>query len=113
MDRLYIVSFADSEKYRFEFNSDEPAGALQHSSPLVEIEERLCKTLKAKYPDEPIAYYVTPKAVEVSWSNRDKYKDYPLLDEEAVKTIEALLASEIEDQMSLQELNSNAPFDDI
>lgn len=113
MERLYIVSFADSEQYRYEFKSDLPMEALDHESPLREIEDRLYKNLKARFPDEPIAYYTTPKAVEVSWLNRDKYKGYPLLDDAAVGTIESLLASEIEDQMSLQNLNSNAPFDQL
>lgn len=113
MDRLYIVSFADSEQYRYEFKSNEPIESLKHSCPLDAIADRLYSSLKNRFPDEPIAYYTTPKVVEISWLNRDKYKGYPLLDESAVEEIETLLATEIEDQMSLQNLNSNAPFDSI
>lgn len=108
--RLYIVSFGNSDRYRYEY--DVPAGTdmLRKPSPFAAIEKRLNDYLSARFPQARLAYFTTPKATEVYWDHRDRYKSYPPLDEKAIKAVEKTLAHQIQDFLTVRSLNSDAPY---
>ena len=116
-NHLYIVSFGDSRKYRYETLTDLPAAAcgetpLRHDNPFEAIESRLRAELEKKFPGQPVAYFVSAKATEVDCDHSAEYASYPPLDEAAEKNILAQLEKEIRERDDLEQLNSNAPFAD-
>ena len=113
--KLYIVSFGDSRKYRLSFVEKEAADGLHHSdlSPLASIEKELNDYLATLFPDGNFAYFTSPRVTEVEWEHRDRYKDYPLLDADAVEEIKGVLAKEVRDMEANRVLNSDAPYSDV
>ncbi|MBD5227426.1 MAG: hypothetical protein HDS67_05180 [Bacteroidales bacterium] len=111
-NRLFIVSFGDSRKYRMEYADALDPHALVHSAPFTEIENELNEYLKKEFPDETFAYYTSPKVTEVDWEHRDKYASYPVLDAAAIDSIKKLLAKEVRDMNANKTLNNNAPYAD-
>lgn len=109
--RLYIVSFGNSKKYRYEYaDSNSQDDLKNHPHPAEEIEQQLHDWLRHEFPgDTSLAYYYTPRLVEVEWSHRDRYADYPELDAKAIDDIKAELRKEILDQKSVRTLNDDAP----
>ncbi len=110
---LYIVSFADSEKYRLECFSDEEDYALAHVNPVEKIEKEIKEYLQKEFPGKPLAYYENAKVVEINPEHSEQYENYPLLDNEALKKIEANLTKEIQERAAVNELNSDAPFSNV
>ncbi len=103
-NRFYIVSFGDSEKYRLIVNEGT-------SDTLQTIEKELDTYLRSKFAGDSFAYFTSPKVTEVAWEHRDRYENYPLLDEKAVEAIKAVLLKEASEREDLQQLNSDAPYD--
>ena len=114
-NKLYIVSFGDSRKYRFPFVELPSEDGLHHSdrTPLANMEKELNEYLKKEFPDDNFAYFTTPKVTEVDWDHRDKYESYPLLDGKAIEEIKKVLSEEVKDMRSTQEMNDDAPFSDV
>ena len=110
---LYIVIFSASKQYRYEFDAPADSDSLHNSLAFEELEKQLNQYLKKEFPDEPIAYYTSARVEEISPEHRERWEQYPPLDEEAVANIEKLLAREIRDRLSNEELNSDAPWADI
>lgn len=111
---LYIVSFGDSRKYRLEYQSQFDEDSLLHRpEPFAGIEKELNDYLRSLFPDENFAYFTSAKVEEVNWSERDKYMDYPVLDDKAVAEIKAELKREVKDSNSLKTLDLNAPYADV
>lgn len=111
--RLYIVCFGNSRKYRFEFEDIANADFLHHRDPLAEVQAKIASDLDKNFPGEPLAYYETPKITEVSYDDKDEYKSYPVLDENAIKDIEKELRNEIQARNDLNLLDRNAPYNDV
>lgn len=113
--KLYIVSFGDSDKYRMLFTEQPSADGLHHSgmTPLAEIERKLNDYLTEKFSEGNYAYYTSPRVTEIEWEHRDQYEDYPMLDEEAVKVIEDVLALEVKVMLDNEELNQDAPYSNV
>lgn len=107
--RLYIVSFGDSDKYRVEFDDVDNVDPFHHTNPLAHAEHEIEDYLNRMFPDEPLAYFETPKVTEVRWEDRAKYASYPVLDEEAVKKIESTLRTGVENMEDQKTLNNNGP----
>ncbi len=112
-NRLFIVSFGDSRKYRMEYTDAKDPYSLDHSAPFTEIEAELNEYLKSQFPDESFAYYTSPKVTEVSWEHRDQYMNYPVLDDKAIADIKKVLVKEVKDMNDNRELNSDAPWNDV
>ena len=108
--RLYIVSFGDSDKDRVEFEDIANVDAFHHTNPLKDVEAEIESYLRHLFPGQPMAYYDTPKIEEINWEDREKYSSYPVLDEAAVKKIEAELKLEVENLGDKDMLDSNAPY---
>ncbi len=102
--KLYIVSFGDSEKYRLTVREGE-------ADPLQAVEKELDTYLRDKFPGDSFAYFTSPKVTEVAWEHRDRYESYPKLNEKAVEAIKVVLAKEVKDRNDMQQLNSDAPYD--
>lgn len=111
--RLYIVSFGDSDKYRVEFEDIANVDPYHHTNPLAGVEVEITDYLRRLFPGQPMAYYDTPKVTEVEWKDREKYASYPVLDEKAVKKIEAELKIEVENRGDQEMLDRDAPYSDI
>ena len=115
-NHLYIVSFGDSRKYRYEVATDAAAGSgetpLCHCNPFEGIETRLREALEKKFPGQPVAYFVSARATEVDCAHSDEYASYPPLDAEAEKEILAVLEKEMKERDDLDRLNRNAPYAD-
>ena len=111
--RLFIVSFGNSRDYRYEVEDSYREDDLRHGNPLESVEEQVKEYLANKFPDQPLAYYRTPKVTEVRWDDREKYADYPELNSEALADIEKELVREIKVRDDGAELDSDAPYSDI
>ena len=107
-NKLYIVSFGDSRKYRLPF-----VELPSDRTPLANMEKELNEYRKKEFPDDNFAYFTTPKVTEVDWDHRDKYESYPLLDGKAIEEIKKVLSEEVKDMRSTQEMNDDAPFSDV
>lgn len=112
-ERLYIVSFGDSRKYKVEFKDVDNVDNYHHTDPLKIIEQEISEYLQKEFPGQSLAYFTTPKITEVKWSDREKYADYPELDRVEVEKIKSVLKREIEMRQDLDRLDRNAPFDQI
>lgn len=110
---LYIVSFSDSDKYRYSFDAPSDSDSMNNSQAFDELEKQLNRYLKAKFPEEPIAYYTSARVEEFSPEHIAEWEQYPPLNEEALQAIEKLLVKEIQDDIDTQDLNSDAPWSDI
>lgn len=108
--RLLIVSFGDSDKYRYEYTTPVGASIADHKNPLAPVEQELRATLEREFPGEPCAWLASARATEVAWAHRDRYAAYPLLDAAAVDRIKRVLIEEMRARIDLHSLNSDAPF---
>ena len=106
-EKIYLVSFGNSEKYLLR---DNEAG---EKSILTRLESELNSYLRSRFPDETFAYYTTPRVDEVPASEIGKYIGYPELDAQAVAGIKEVLAREVEDMQSTSEINDNAPYANV
>lgn len=113
--RLYIVSFGDSSKYRYIYSDKNPKDdAWHHPHPAVELEKEIREYLQKEFPgDDTLAYFYTPRLVEVEWSHSDRYAGYPELDSAAVEAIKQELRREVVAREDVAELNNDAPQSDI
>lgn len=111
--KLYIVSFGDSAKYRFEYEMPANADALFKPSPFEGVEHLLDEYLTKEFPGHHFPFLTSAKATEVDPSHADRYADYPLLDGEALKAIEKELGKEAREFEATSELNDNAPYADV
>ena len=102
--KLYIVSFGDSEKYRLAVKEGD-------SDPLQGLEKELDSYLRERFPGDSFAYFTSPKVTEVTWEHRDRYENYPELNDKAIENIKAVLVKEVKDRNDMQQLNSDAPYD--
>ena len=106
-EKIYLVSFGNSEKYLLR---DNEAG---EKSILTRLEAELNSYLRSRFPDETFAYYTTPRVDEVPASEIGKYIGYPELAAQAVAGIKEVLAREVEDMQSTSEINDNAPYANV
>lgn len=114
MRRLYIVSFGNSRQYRIEFDDvKNEADQFHHTNPLEEAEKEIAAYLKEKFPNQPVAYFSTPKVVEVPVGHRDQFMHYPLFTAEAVGQIEKELFREVQVTEAMDKESSDAPYSDI
>lgn len=112
--RLYIVSFGDSDKYRYEYTEPEGADALLHRpDPFQPLEKRLGEYLAKRFPGKSFADLISARATEVLPGHAGRYAGYPLLDEKAISRIEEILSNEAANREDQKELDSNAPWADI
>ncbi|MCM1290503.1 MAG: hypothetical protein NC201_03190 [Prevotella sp.] len=111
--RLYIVSFGDSNKYRYEFADVMSEDPVKKVNPLDWLEKDLHDFLEEKFPGRTFAYLVTPRVTEVLWKNREKYIGFPELNRIAVEQIKSVLIEEVESREDLKRLNNNAPYDQL
>lgn len=110
---LYIVSFGNSEKYRYVYDAPAYEGISDKPSPFGKIEKQLTDYLESKFPMEPVAYYTSAKAVEVYPEHVDKFASYPVLDEKAIAEIEKVLEKEVREQMANKDINRDAPWSNV
>ncbi|MCM1378025.1 MAG: hypothetical protein NC186_06225 [Prevotella sp.] len=104
--KLYIISFSDSRKYRLETAIPEGAERSIEKKPIEDIEAVVKDYLKKRFPDEPLAYFFTPRVEEISWEHRDQYADLPELNDEEISLIEKELAGEVEQMEAVRKVNS-------
>lgn len=110
--KVYIVSFGNSDKYRYEYTMPASADELHKPNPFADIEKRLTNHLLAHAPiAHDLAYYTSAKATEVHDAAR--YASYPPLDENAIKTIEKVLLTEVCNQLANEKEDLNAPFAEV
>lgn len=106
---LYLVSFADSKVYRLPYQE-----GTDIKTRLEALSGKLKVYLEKIYPDQPIAYFTSPKVEEIyTEADAKQYSVYPLLNASAFEAIERKLGNEVLDRESLNRLNSDAPFSDI
>lgn len=91
----YIVCFADSKKYRYEFDAPACDGLLEKPHPFEAIEAELKQRLQKIFPGEPVAYYTSAKVTEIEPEHIGRYKDLPVLDSSSIDDVCELLAKEI------------------
>lgn len=107
--KLYIVSFGNSDKYRYEYTVPAGSDELHKPDPFAAIEKRLTDYLLKEIPTaQDVAYYTSARATEVH--NDAKYASYPVLDEKAIESIEKILATEVRNQLANERFDLNAPY---
>lgn len=106
-EKIYLVSFGNSEKYLLR---DNEAG---EKSTLTRLEADLNSYLRSRFRNETFAYYTTPRVDEVPASDLGKYIGYPELDAHALAGIKEVLAHEVEDMQQTAALNVNAPYANV
>lgn len=106
-NRMFIISFGDSKKYRIIVDNNNEEGAL---APVVETENELNRFLAREFPDDTFSYYTTPSIMEVSPEHEAKYASYPKFDDKAIADVKRELVREIEVMNSDRRLNSNDPW---
>ncbi len=107
LEKIYLVSFGNSDKYILR---DSEVG---EKSYLTRIESELNNFLRDKFPNEPFAYFTSPRVDEISSDTAEKYSKYPKLDAKAVDAIKKVLSAEVEDLEANKTLNSDAPFANV
>ena len=105
-NRLYIISFGDSRKYRLLYDpaTGSAKGALE---PFVDYEKELNEYLAKEFPGDTYAYYTTPRVTEIEESMVSEYDDYPLFDRRAMEEVKRELVREIQVMNDNRERNSN------
>lgn len=110
-ERLYIVSFGDSNKYKMPFADSKEA--LKKSKKLVDIEIALQDFVREKLPMAKASYFTTPVIIEVDPADEGKYAGYPVLDAAAVEQLKQTVLTEVEDMENIKCLSDDAPWSNI
>lgn len=105
--RMFIISFGDSRKYKLITDSYDRHTALE---PVDVAEADLTGYLKRLFPADTFAYFTTPRITEVDIQHADRYADYPDFNEQAVREIKEELKHEVEVMEANREHNSNDPW---
>lgn len=100
-NRLFIISFGDSRKYRVEINAGETR------TPFADYEKELNDYLNAQFPDEPFAYFTTPRITEVEYAHKPDYAAYPEMSRAAMDDIKHELLREVRVMNATRRLDSN------
>lgn len=111
--RLYIVSFGDSRKYRYEYTDTTAGSSMDHADPLKRVEDELKQYLEKEFPGEALAYYSTPKITEVNYKDLEKFADYPTLDRVELEKIKTDLKRQVEVRNQDKDMDSDAPFSNV
>lgn len=106
-EKIYLVSFGNSDKYVLR---DTEVG---ERSRLTRIEAELNSYLRNKFPNESFTYYTTPRVEDISAEDASEYSIYRKLDSSAIESIKKVLAKEVENMESNEELNADAPFANV
>lgn len=112
-ERILLVSFGDSKEYIYKFSDSHEPYSMEHAHPLEKIEDEIKSYLEEKFPDQSVAYYYSARVTEIQPEHAAQYSSYPELNAEAIEEIERVLTKEIEARAAIEELNSNAPFNDV
>lgn len=111
-DRLYIVSFGNSAKFRMIYPGTKEE--IEKSSMMKDIKDELTDYMRDKIPVcDCISQFTTPHIREVETRDADKYAGYPDINSGAIEKLKHLVLAEVRDKLALKELNSNAPYDNI
>ena len=106
--RNYIVTFGNSAKYVVHDNEQDARRIIDDAAR--DIDYRL----HHQFPEhEDLRYYYTPRVEEATAEEKEHINEYPVLDKAAVDDIYDALATEVEANRDIRDLNRNAPFDDI
>lgn len=111
--KLFIVSFGDSRKYRYEYIDRTEGTSMNHADPLKEVEKEMRDYLEKEFPGQSLTYYYTPKVTEVNMSDSSKFAEYPELDKIELEKLKADVKRQIEVRGADNLLDSDAPYSDI
>lgn len=103
----YLVSFGTSRQYRMEYDDVACHDSLHKPCPFDALEKDIRDYLEKEFPGQALAYYFTPKVVEISPGHNLQYESYPMLDAKAVEDIKHTLRREVADMESTKEMNLN------
>ena len=99
--KTYIISFGNSTKYRL--NADEAS--------LVDLKNDIRKYLVNKFPQiSDLNFFDKMTVTEVDSANSAEYASYPEFNEKSICEIKQVLSTEVHDEESVRNLNSNAPW---
>ena len=102
-NRIYIISFGNSTKYRFTPSADDRG--------LSDIQNDVKTYLANKYPElTSLGFYDQMTVTPVDASNEEQYSGYKEFDAASIGEIKRVLSREVDDMESLRRLNSNAPW---
>ena len=108
-EKVYIVSFGDSAKFRVPFNGSKEE--LENSEELTALSKELYDYLKKKAGEAAdVIPYVTPVVTKTYPSDAEKYAGYPELSSASIQDLKATLLNEVQDMMSNSELNREDPY---
>lgn len=102
MDKICIISFGNSTKYRLR---------LDHCDQVADIKATVRDYLDKKFPTlSGRNFYDKMTVIPVDSDEEEKYRDYKDFDDNSVHEIEKVLSRSTENYESVRELNSNEPW---
>lgn len=104
--KTYLISFGNSTQYLM----DLPSG----SDELADVKKDVEEYLEKNFPEiKALNYYDKMTVKEIPAADAKDYAGYEKFSAAAIPAIEKVLATEVEDEASLDRLNSNAAFGNI
>lgn len=101
----YIISFGDSAKYRVSF--DGTRDEFEKSDKLLSIREKVNDYLKKEFPADDY------EAVTRLNVNDDDGGDYESFDDAGIGSLLESVKTQVEVELDTEELNNNAPYDQL
>lgn len=110
-DKLYIVSYGNSAKFKVMFPGSEEE--LGKDPKITDLSKRLKDYLENEVKiGSEAARYATPKIVSPEPDDKEDYSEYPDLLHSSFDEIKKVLLREVETMQSVKEMSKNAPFGD-
>lgn len=112
-ERLYIISFGDSAKYRMLYAGTKEQ--LENSPKIVGLRDELARFIKDNVTEEGshACRFATPVIKEVDPSDYARYEDYHDFGRVAVDDIKKVLFTEVKNMLDQKQLDSNAPYGEV
>lgn len=110
-DKLYIVSYGNSAKFRVMFPGT--AEELEKSPKIKDLSKKLKDYLEKEVKiGSQAGSYSTPKIIKPEPDDKEDYSEYPDLLHSSFDEIKKVLLREVETMQSVKEMSKNAPFGD-
>lgn len=103
-NKVYIISFGNSTKYRITPSNGE----------LADIKSDVKEYLVKKFPEiSALNFFDKMTVTAVDASNEAEYIGYSEFDEKSLSEIKSILKTEVETAESVRDLNNNAPWNNL
>lgn len=112
-EKLYIISFGNSTKYRMLYAGTKEQ--LENSPKISALRHELAEFIKDNVAEEGshACRFATPEIIEVDDADRGKYDGYADFGLVAVADIKKTLFTDVKNMLDQKTLDSNAPYGSV